>query len=257
MNTLKTGTSLFAKLSFILFETSHPGNVGASARAIKTMGFSRLVLVNPRFPDILEHEEAIAFASGAQDVLKSAQIVSTIDEALTDCQLAAALSARLREFSPPVMLPREFAGYFVHGATLSHPIQAALVFGSERHGLPNEVVGKCHALISIPGNPAYNSLNLAQAIQILAYECHLALAGAALPPTGIGFHGKAASVTQIEKMYGHLEEALIQIEYLNPHTPKKLFPRLRRMLARNNLEAEEVNILHGIAKQILYKMKSR
>lgn len=136
MNQRKTDTSVFSNLRFILVGTSHPGNVGAAARAIKTMGFSRLVLVNPRFEDVLTQEEAIAFASGAQDILENAVIVSTLEEALEDCHFAAALSARLREFSPPIFTPRQFADNIL---TDEHA-NCALVFGSERYGLSNEDV---------------------------------------------------------------------------------------------------------------------
>lgn len=250
MNQQQTRTSLFDRLRFVLVETSHPGNIGAVARAMKTMGFSRLVLVNPRFPDAALHEEAIAFASGAQDVLAAAKIVGSIDEALDGCNFAAALSARLREFSPPVITPRSLANQVAAGPDLD----AALVFGNERYGLPNEIVEKCNVLINIPANPAYSSLNLAQAVQVLAYELRQAATGDALPATIIGFQGEAAGVAQIEGMYRHLEEALIAVEFLDPSNPKKLMPRLKRMFSRTQLEAEEVNILRGIARQILRKL---
>ncbi|MDP5008465.1 MAG: tRNA (cytosine(32)/uridine(32)-2'-O)-methyltransferase TrmJ, partial [Glaciimonas sp.] len=141
--------------------TSSPGNVGAAARAIKTMGFSELILVNPRYPDVLQREEAIAFASGAQDILASAKIVDSIEQALDGCNFAAAMSARLREFSPPVVTPRVLATQLAQDDSLN----GAVVFGSERYGLPNEIVEKCNVLINIPANPVYSSLNLAQAVQ--------------------------------------------------------------------------------------------
>jgi tRNA/rRNA methyltransferase len=247
MNQPQTNSSLFGRLRFVLVDTSHPGNIGAAARAIKTMGFSQLVLVNPRFPDALEHEEAIAFASGALDVLGQARIVSSIEEALEGCTFAAALSARLREYSPPVTTPRALAAEIV----AREDLEAALVFGSERYGLPNEVIAKCNVLINIPANPAYSSLNLAQAVQLLAYEARMAALGDSIPSTSIGFQGEAANLTEIEGMYRHLEEALIAIGFLDPQNPKKLMPRLKRLFARTQLETEEVNILRGIARQIL------
>lgn len=250
MNLLLSSTSLFARLRFILVETSHPGNIGAVARAMKTMGFSQLVLVRPRFADAVQNEEAIAFASGAQDILAAARIVETIEEALDGCTFAAALSARLREFSPPVMTPRRLATHLATDAGL----EPALIFGSERYGLPNEVVEKCNVLINIPANPSYSSLNLAQAVQVLAYELRMAAMGDALPATGIGFHGDAASMAQIEGMYGHLERALVAVDFLDPANPKKLMPRLKRLFSRTQLETEEVNILRGIARQILAKL---
>ena len=149
MNTPKIDNSVFRRLRFVLVETSSPGNIGAAARAIKNMGFGELVLVNPRFPDALQEPAAVAFASGAQDVLAAARIVSSVDEAVLGCNFAAAVSARLREFSPPVVTPRHLARQLHAEATLN----AALIFGNERFGLPNEVVRQCNVLINIPANP--------------------------------------------------------------------------------------------------------
>jgi len=249
MNTPSPDTSIQPSLRFVLVETSHPGNIGAAARAIKTMGFSDLVLVNPRFVDATIHDEAIAFASSAQDVLAATRLVTGIDEALEGCRFAAAVTSRPREFSPPMLTARGFATEVA--ATPYRP--SALVFGSERYGLPNEIVEKCNALVSIPANPAYPSLNLAQAVQILAYECRLAYLGDSLTQTDVGFQGERASIAAVEGVYAHFERALTDIEFLNPHTPKKMMPRLRRLFARAGLEVEEVNILRGIAKQILLK----
>jgi tRNA/rRNA methyltransferase len=247
----ESNTSLFSRLRFVLVGTSRQGNVGAAARAMKTMGFSELVLVNPRFPDALTHDEAVAFASGAQDVLARARVVGSIDEALADCNFAAAVTARLREFSPPVATPRTLAVRMAAEPGL----HAALLFGSERFGLPNEVVERCNAVVSIPANPDYASLNLAQAVQLLAYECRLAACGDGVPDSGIGFAGQSAGLEQIEGMYAHLEQALVAIDFLNPDNPKKLMPRLKRLFARSGLETEEVNILRGIARQILQMKK--
>jgi tRNA/rRNA methyltransferase len=255
MNPSQTDTSLFKRLRFVLVETSLPGNIGAAARAMKTMGFSELMLVNPRFPDALTQDDAIAFASGAQDILQSARVVGSIAEALEGCNYAAAVTARLREFSPPVLAPRALAAHLAEQSD----VRAALVFGNERFGLPNEIVEKCNVLVSIPSNPDYSSLNLAQAVQVLAYEARVAALSDGeinnLAETGIGFRGEPASLTQIEGMYAHLEEALLAIHFLNAENPKKLMPRLKRLFARAQLEAEEVNILRGIANQILTKRK--
>lgn len=265
MNQSENSTSLFTRLRFILVETSSPGNIGSVARAMKTMGFSDLVLVNPRFADALQQEEAVAFASGAQDILAGARIVGSMAEALEGCNFAAAVSARLREFSPPVEGPRVLAGQLAGNAELN----AALIFGNERFGLPNHIVETCNVLVNIPANPAYSSLNLAQAAQVLAYECRVAvLAGpdasvaatpAAAPraPGEVGFHGDAAGLTQIEGMYRHLEQALIAIDFLDADHPKKLMPRLKRLFSRTTLETEEVNILRGIARQMLAKVPPR
>jgi tRNA/rRNA methyltransferase len=247
MNLPEINTSLFKRLRFILVQTSRPGNIGGVARAMKTMGFADLVLVSPRFSDALQDPEALAFASGAQDVLAGARIVDSIEEALDGCNFAAAVSARLREFSPPVVAPRALATQLVGNTELN----AALVFGNERFGLPNSIVEKCHVLINIPANPEYSSLNLSQAAQVLAYECRIAALGDLAQATDVGFHGTSASLTQIEGMYRHLEQALIAIDFLDADHPKKLMPRLKRLFARTTLETEEVNIVRGIARQIL------
>ena len=247
MNPNESDTSLFTRLRFVLVETSRAGNVGSVARAMKTMCFTELVLVAPRCADPLNDPEAVAFASGAIDVLANARIVGSIGEALDGCNFAAAVSARLREFSPPVWTPRSFAGH----TTAQNELRPALIFGNERVGLPNEIVEGCNVLINIPANPAYSSLNLSQAAQVLAYECRMGATGDALPATPVGFHGDAASVTQIEGMYAHLEEALVSIGFLKADNPGKLMPRLKRLFARTQLETEEVNILRGIARQIL------
>ena len=253
MNTPKIDNSVFKRLRFVLVETSSPGNIGAAARAIKTMGFGELVLVNPRFPNAVQEEAAIAFASGAQDVLSGARIVTSIEEALQDCNFAAAISARLREFSPPVVSPRTIAEQIAGDVGLN----AALIFGNERFGLPNELVQQCNVLINIPANPDYSSLNLAQAVQVLAYECRMAELGDRKQATDIGFQGEMAGVAEIEGMFRHLEEALVAIEFLKPDSPKKLMPRLKRLFARTQLETEEVNILRGIARQILTPKQDR
>ena len=265
MNQPDTPTTLFTRLRFILVETSRAGNIGAVARAMKTMGYSDLVLVTPRFDNALRDPEAVAFASGAQDILAGARVVGSMAEALEGISFAAAVSARLREFSPPVLTPRQLAGQLVAQQSARPELSAALIFGNERFGLPNEVVEKCNVLINIPANPAYSSLNLSQAAQVLAYECRMAvLDGAGVThtprqPAGdaseVGFHGEAASLAQIEGMYDHLERALVEIGFLDASNPRKLMPRLKRLFARARLETEEVNILRGIARHMSGKHK--
>jgi tRNA/rRNA methyltransferase len=247
MNQPKSDTSLFKRLRFVLVETSRAGNVGSVARAIKTMGFADLVLVTPRCADPLHDPEAVAFASGATDVLQGARIAGSVAEALEGCNFAAAVSARLREFSPPVWTPRAFAGHVAASAELA----PALILGNERFGLPNQVVEQCNVLINIPANPDYSSLNLSQAAQVLAYECRQAACGEPGGQLPVGFRGEAASLAQIDGMYAHLEEALVAIGFLDADNPKKLMPRLKRLLSRTGLETEEVNIVRGIARQIL------
>jgi tRNA/rRNA methyltransferase len=271
MITSDPNTTVFERLSFVLVETSRAGNVGAAARALKTMGFADLVLVNPRDPGVLSDPEAVAFASGALDVLGGARIVDSMAAALEGCHFAASVSARLREFSPPVWTPRQFAAHVAacdgrprgthegggdsaqpatEDVPQAPPLHAALVFGNERFGLPNAVVEASNVLINIPANPGYSSLNLAQAIMVLAYEARqAALPDGVCAPSApaIGFQGEAASVAQIEGMFTHLEQGLVALGFLDPAHPKKLMPRLRRLFARTQLETEEVNILRGMA----------
>ncbi|PRE30733.1 RNA methyltransferase [Burkholderia multivorans] len=245
----------FTSTRFVLVEPSHPGNVGAAARALKTMGFSRLVLVAPRVPHVQSDPEAIAMASGADDVLASAHVVPTLGEALSGVHWSIALTARTREYGPPRLAPRAAAA---HARTQVESGDIALVFGNERTGLANEHVEQCSALAHIPANPAYSSLNLAQAVQVLAYELRVAFleqaSEAAQQPAADT--GALAQSDEIERMYLHLENALIALDFLDPRNPKKLMPRLRRLFARTGLEREEVNILRGIAKHILLKSRT-
>ena len=255
----------FTSTRFVLVEPSHPGNVGAAARALKTMGFSRLVLVSPRVPNVQNDPEAIAMASGADDVLASVHVVPTLADALAGVHWSIALTARLREYGPPQWTPRAAAAAAheeaVHG-------EIALVFGNERTGLSNEDVERCSAIAHIPANPAYSSLNLAQAVQVLAYELRTAYLGTAettdgAPTAGAGAapaesastRAQMAASDEIESMFAHLESALVALEFLDPANPKKLMSRLRRLFARSGLEREEVNIVRGIAKHILLKTK--
>ncbi len=252
----------FTSTRFVLVEPSHPGNVGAAARALKTMGFSRLVLVAPRVAHVQSDPEAIAMASGADDVLASAHVVPTLGDALNGVQWSIALTARAREYGPPQLAPRAAAGAARMQAASG---DIALVFGNERTGLSNEDVERCSALAHIPANPAYSSLNLAQAVQVLAYELRVAYLGDVVPVTpGASVAVRAvdmqdsprAASDEIERMYVHLENALIALDFLDPANPKKLMSRLRRLFARAGLEREEVNIVRGIAKHILLKAKA-
>ncbi len=245
----------FTSTRFVLVEPSHPGNVGAAARALKTMGFSRLVLVAPRVPHVQSDPEAVAMASGADDVLASAHVVSTLGEALSGVHWSIALTARTREYGPPRLAPRTAAA---HACTQVESGDIALVFGNERTGLANEHVEQCSALAHIPANPAYSSLNLAQAVQVLAYELRVAFLEQTSEPAQqpAADTGTLAQSEEIERMYLHLENALIALDFLDPRNPKKLMPRLRRLFARTGLEREEVNILRGIAKHILLKSRT-
>ncbi|ADG15892.1 RNA methyltransferase, TrmH family, group 1 [Paraburkholderia atlantica] len=253
----------FTSTRFVLVEPSHPGNVGAAARALKTMGFSRLVLVSPRVPNVQNDPEAIAMASGADDVLASVHVVPSLADALAGVHWSIALTARLREYGPPQWTPRAAAAA-AHAEALHGEI--ALVFGNERTGLSNEDVERCSAIAHIPANPAYSSLNLAQAVQVLAYELRTAYLGTdqttdgapapgarIAPAESAGTRAQMAASDEIESMFVHLESALVALEFLDPSNPKKLMSRLRRLFARSGLEREEVNIVRGIAKHILLK----
>ncbi|WP_233863134.1 RNA methyltransferase [Paraburkholderia adhaesiva] len=245
----------FTSTRFVLVEPSHPGNIGAAARALKTMGFSRLVLVAPRVPQAQRDPEAIAMASGADDVLAGAHVVPTLADALAGTQWSLALTARMREYGPPPGTPREAVLDACRQVAAHGDI--AIVFGNERTGLSNDDVERCSALAHIPANPAYSSLNLAQAVQLLSYELRLAYLasgepGATLPTAGLAPAGSPLATSEdIERMYVHLENALIALDFLDPANPKKLMSRLRRLFARSGLEREEVNIVRGIAKHIL------
>ncbi|CAB3747634.1 RNA methyltransferase [Paraburkholderia humisilvae] len=250
----------FTSTRFVLVEPSHPGNVGAAARALKTMGFARLVLVAPRVANVQNDPEAMAMASGADDVLACAHVVPTLADALSGVQWSLALTARAREYGPPPLAPRVAAAHAREHAAHG---EIALVFGNERTGLSNEDVERCSALAHIPANPAYSSLNLAQAVQVLSYELRIAYqdapdegASASSAPVA-GAVGARAASDEIERMFVHLENALIALEFLDPGNPKKLMSRLRRLFARAGLEREEVNIVRGIAKHILLKAKGR
>lgn len=249
-----------ARCRFVLVETSHPGNVGSTARALKTMGFGEpgsFILVRPREGSGQSHQshaDAVAMASGADDVLAGARVVDDIGEALAGASLTIALTARPREFGPRRIGPRAAAEEVA--ALLAAPdATVAFVFGNERFGLPNEVVDRCHVVTHIPANPAYASLNLSQAVQLIAYEVRMAmLADTGTGDTrmeGVGFVGEPATAEQIDGMFEHLEQGLVEIGFLDPAQPKKLMPRLRRLFARTQLESEEVNILRGIAKRML------
>lgn len=229
---------------FILCQTSHPGNVGAAARAMKVMGFSDLVLVAPRFADVLSQEETVAMASGAADVLTRARIVATLDEALDGVTYACATAMTPRDFGPPTRAPRDC---FAELAAGGHRV--AFVFGSERYGLSNEDVYRCHACLSIPTQAGYGSLNLAQAVQLIAYDWRQALGGFdVVPRTAAPAY---ADATAVEGALRHWEQALVHLGFLDPGAPKKLLPRLNQLLNRAQLTQEEIHILRGIAKAML------
>ena len=233
---------------FVLIGTSHPGNVGATARAMKVMGFSELVLVRPRFANVLVQEDTVAMASGAADILVRARIVNTVAEALDGVTYAIGTAMTPRDFGPPTITPRDGLTDLARThAAAGHKV--GFVFGSERHGMANEDVYRCHAVISIPTDPGYGSLNLSQAVQVLAYEWRMALGG--FPVTARTPDADLAGGEAVQGMLTHLEQALVQLGFLDPAAPKKLMPRLNQLFNRAELRQEDIHILRGIAKAIL------
>jgi len=276
------------KTRFILINTSHAGNVGAAARAMKTMGFGDLVLVAPRWANVLNREETIQRASGALDVLRNARIVATLDEALDGMTHLCATAMTPRDFGPPTVTPREHfeslskkelltqvvrgleadLSYKPEGDAVQSELPAAqqgvaFLFGCERFGMSNDDVYRCHACLSIPSDPKFGSLNLGAALQVIAYEWRLALGGFAAPvavqpesadtlpaPTGSARFDVLADASQMAGMLAHWEQALISIGFLDPLAPKKLMPRLNQLFNRAGLTQGEIHILRGIAKMM-------
>jgi tRNA/rRNA methyltransferase len=234
-------TDPLKNIRIVLCSPVHPGNIGAAARAMKTMGIAQLHLVAPRrFPD----PEAEWRASRATDVLARTKVFSTLAEALAGVSLAVACTARPREIAAPLASVREAAAELV---SVAHTQAAACVFGNETHGLTAAEVERCQLLATIPANPRYSSLNLAAAVQVFAYEIRLAASDAkppAIKPRPL------ARVEELEALYSHLEQAMIATGFFNPRHPKKLMPRLRRLFGRSRLEREEVNILRGVVKAL-------
>jgi tRNA/rRNA methyltransferase len=228
---------------FVLVDTSHPGNVGAAARAMKVMGFSDLVLVAPRFADVLTQPDAVAMASGATDVLERARIVPTLAEALDGMTFACATAMTPRDFGPPTRPPREA---FAELAKTDHRV--AFVFGGERFGLSNDHVYECHLCISIPTQPDYGSLNLAQAVQLLSYDWRQAQGG--FPVVERTRAPVEADATAVRGLLAHWREVLVEIDFLDPLVPRKLMARLHQFVNRAQVTTEEVHILRGVARQV-------
>ncbi|MGG2399641.1 tRNA (cytosine(32)/uridine(32)-2'-O)-methyltransferase TrmJ [Pseudomonas sp. SH1-B] len=232
----------------VLVGTSHPGNIGGAARAMKNMGLSRLVLVAPEdFPS----SDAVARASGATDVLDAAQVVGTLEEALVGCTLVVGTSARDRRIPWPLLDPRECGVTSCEQAAAGGEV--ALVFGREYAGLTNEELQRCQYHVHIPSNPEFSSLNLAAAVQVLAYEVRMAWLTASSLPTKVEklettamLSSQAATADELESFYGHLRRVLVMIGFLDPQKPRHLMTRLRRLYGRSAVSKLEMNILRGI-----------
>lgn len=234
---------LLRRIRVVLCRPSHPGNIGAAARAMKTMGLSQLYLVQPKqFPD----PEADTRATGAVDVLHNARIVDRLKDGLAGCTYTIALSARQRDLGPPPGMPRAAAERLLVEAEAG---DVALVFGNETVGLSNDEIQLCQEAVTIPTNPEFSSLNLGSAVQLLCYECRMAAYNDSPPRPGQGttpFSSPAATHDEVEGMFDHLLAVMTTTGFYNPAQPGRLLPKLRRLFARARLERDEVNILRGI-----------
>lgn len=235
------GTGVLERVRVVLCDTTHPGNIGAAARALKTMGLSRLWLVSPsHFPD----PEADARSSNARDVLDAARVCTNLAEALRGTVFACALTARSRELGQPTLVPREAAPLLLSEAASG---DVALVCGRESSGLTREQIKLCHRVVHIPANPLYSSLNLAAAVQIMTYELRVA-AGAGSVPRPETF--EAATFEEVEAFHVHLEAVMRETGFLDDRKPRRLLERMRRLFTRARLEKEEVSLLRGLLKSI-------
>ena len=239
----------FDSIRIVLVATSHPGNIGSTARAMKTMGLNRLYLVSPHlFPDWRADE----LAAGADDILQGAVVTDSLASALKGCQLVLATSARPRELALPGLTPAKSAELI---AETPGETEIAILFGREHAGLTNDELLHCHYHIQIPSHPSFSSLNLAQAVQIVAYEIRMRLLS---PIANVEMQLEPqATVDEVEQFYAHLRDVLIDIDFLKLSNPKKLMQRLRRLFNRTKLEQVEVNILRGILTHIQAAIKRK
>ena len=239
----------------VLVNTTHPGNIGGVARAMKNMGLGELCLVKPRsFP----HADALARAAGAGDLLDSALVVDSLDEALADCHLVVGTSARSRSIPWPLVNPRELAAIV---APLPADTKVAILFGREDRGLTNDELQRCHQHVHIPVNESFSSLNLAAAVQVVTYELRMAEVlqdnSEAQPQWGTEWDVELADNRELELMFNHLEQVLTEVEFLDPEKPRNLMPRLRRLLLRSVPDKLEVNVLRGVLTAVQKSAKKR
>lgn len=236
---------MLENIRIVLMNTTHPGNIGSAARAMKTMGLSKLYLVTPeKFP----HPKANELASNAQDILDQAIVVPDIDAAIADCIFVAGTSARTRTIPWPQLTPRTFAEKTIVESSRG---EIAILFGQEQSGLTNEALHRCHAHIHIPCNPDYSSLNLAAAVQVIAYELRVASLADVTPPS---WDYDLATAAQMESFFIALEKVLIQMDFLDPKAPRQLMTRLRRFFARARPDIMEMNIFRGILTSIVQRI---
>jgi len=238
---------MFESIKIVLVEPTHPGNIGATARAMKNMGLSELVLVNPR---VFPHSDAVFRAAGADDILENATVVKDLPAAIADCQRVYATSARPRDISWPVLTPREAATQAVAECVDGN---VAILFGRESRGLSNQELALAHFHVVIPTNEAFSSLNLAAAVQVITYELRMATELARVKP--VAPISPLATQEQVEGFISHLKDTLHDIEFAKPTQSKQLMLRLRRLFARTELETDEVNILRGILSVVSSKVR--
>ncbi len=234
------------RIRIVLSGTTHPGNIGAAARAMKTMGLGRLVLVAPK---LFPCAEATARASGADDILANALVYDTLRDAVSDCVMVYGTSARLRTLSAPLVEPEQAAAGLLEYADRSADV--AIVFGRERTGLTNEELDLCHKMVVIPSNPDFSSLNLAAAVQIICYElCKQVQSGKVISPVGDPEWSAPVSAEALDHFYTHLGEVMVQTGFLDPLKPRRLMRRLKQLFNRTNMDQNEYNILRGILTSV-------
>lgn len=245
--TVLTDQQTLASVKVVMVHTSHSGNIGAGARAMKTMGLRQLTLVQPKtFPS----DDATAMASGATDILENVQVVDTLEDAVADCGFVVGASARSRNLPWPLVNPREMAAQVL---SLPFDTRVAIVVGRERSGLTNEELSRCHCHVNIPANPEYSSLNVASAIQVLAYELKMTLVSGSLankPQWGVDWDQPLATAGQLEGLFEHWERQLVDIDFLDPNNPRLLMSKLRRLVLRAQPDQVEANILRGMLSHI-------
>jgi tRNA/rRNA methyltransferase len=247
-----------ARLRFVLVAPSHPGNIGAAARALKTMGLASLRVVQPKLPDFATHPEAVALATHGADILAATRSHGSLTEALDGVSLAFAMTGYAREFGPPLLDLRRAAALAAQEVRSGEAGDIAFVFGTERSGLTNDEVAHCQRSCAIPADPQHDSLNLAQAVMVAAYECRVALTDGAIAPASAPYEDDPpASVARLEGLYAHLEQALMAAGFLDGEAPRRLMPRLRRLFARARPSDKEVDILRGICAALEQPKRER
>lgn len=235
-------------IRMVLIHTSHPGNIGSVARAMKTMGLKNLYLVSPLY---FPHDKAKEMASGAGDILEQVKVVHSLTDAIHDCSLIIGTSARMRSIPWPLFTPRQMAQQVLKEDTKR---SIAILFGREQSGLTNEELEYCHLHIHVPANPDYSSLNIAAAVQVIAYELRMAYLEADFIP--LQLEGRLATVDEMENFFNHLQTVLVQINFLKPNAPRRLMTRLRRFFLRARPDMMEANMLRGILTAVQETLKS-